>query len=72
MKTSEEWYESSMDEVRNMTIEEAKAIIIESFERNIAHTGERDAARPWFAKAMELVLPIIKGEDNGTNSKNEF
>ena len=56
----EKWFNATKQEISNMTLEEAKTIIIESFEENIANAGEDWAAREWYARAMELVLPLLK------------
>lgn len=62
IKTPKDWYEATDEEINNMTVEEAKNIIIDHVERCLKIVGQEYGPTKWYAKAMELVLPIIKGE----------
>lgn len=62
IKTPKDWYKATDEEINNMTVEEAKNIIIDHVERCLRIVDQEYGPRKWYAKAMELVLPIIKGE----------
>ena len=61
-RLSEKWYNATDEEINNMSIEEAKNIIIEHIEWSLTIVEKEFGPRKWYAKAMELVLPIIKGD----------
>lgn len=59
---NKDWYNATDEEIDNMTVEEAKNIIIDHVESCLKIVDQEYGPRKWYAKAMELVLPIIKGE----------
>ena len=61
---NKDWYNATDEEIDSMTVEEARSIIIESIEHNLKIVDKDWGPRKWYAKAMELVLPIIKEDKN--------